>query len=404
MKNAVKFLAAIIVVLFSADFVFADVNQTATGGTGTGTATAESATASSAAAGSEANNGGNTFKNVAPLPEVGFTSFLAPGRVMDNEGWMQYCPAVYQQGVSTKETNNMKRKFQAADLLPWNWGGNINATMVGGKNSSATDLTFCMCYWPKTVAQKGDKVLGSTLIMGELNKPDELFMGQAFAFCKAEYNSNRVAMRSRLHKDGVTVGASVGGSALTSKVNDAGNSGVAFVGGGMFGINRTRTEDYKEFDVLCMNDGLMMCDGQPALPTSVVPPPQAKACDPGSIWARIQMELEACKHCLKPCLNNEIHRKQAGDGYEDYYYCTGDKRFLFEAIKQYKIADRDFLNGREPDGTRTRTLKGAQDTIYKTYYNWSWAVRELYGRDAQVSFARSKGLTMMPSSINDIKR
>ncbi|MFA5776998.1 MAG: hypothetical protein WC906_00980 [Parcubacteria group bacterium] len=146
-------------------------------------------------------------------------------------------------------------------------------------------------------------------------------------------------------------------------------------------------------------------------PKSITPPavekskePEKLKCNLDEIWARIRMHLEACLHCKTPCLNNEIHRKAAGDGFLDLYECTGDKKYLAMAIEQYQIAERDFFNGKEPDGTPTKKLAGAQETVLKVYYNWSWAIRELNGKEAQYSFARAKELKSVPTCYTDLKR
>ena len=80
-----------------------------------------------------------------------------------------------------------------------------------------------------------------------------------------------------------------------------------------------------------------------------------------------------------------------------------------EAMYAYGRSERNFLEGREPSGKRTRDLEGALAVLYRVHYNWALAVRELNGREAELSFAKSKELHLkgdrtMPAEQADMKR
>lgn len=186
------------------------------------------------------------------LVAPGFNSFLHSGTALESGQWQIYCPPVYKT-MSLKELKNMERKFQFSDIFPWNWKQRIHATKVGDGLPSNSDDVVCIDYWPKVAAYSTDRVLATARILGDPNWPEEVYLGMAELICKDISGSRRVAMQVRLHKDGVTIGKSLGLSGATSKVS--GDEGVAFVGGGQLGNNRTRVEDYVEFEILCLNDG-----------------------------------------------------------------------------------------------------------------------------------------------------
>ena len=150
-----------------------------------------------------------------------------------------------------------------------------------------------------------------------------------------------------------------------------------------------------------------ICGGQPAPP--VVQLPQPKPCDPSALLLRIETLREGTLNCPDECLNNELLWKQIGDADMDLWYCTNDPRYLHEAMYAYGRSERNFLEGREPSGKRTRDLEGALAVLYRVHYNWALAVRELNGREAELSFAKSKELHLkgdrtMPAEQADMKR
>lgn len=152
-------------------------------------------------------------------------------------------------------------------------------------------------------------------------------------------------------------------------------------------------------------------------PTSAPPPPAPPEvkkpeppCPPSCDWSKfsIQIEIwrEACTHCKSPCLNNAYLRSNMANAYYDWYECAGktDKELLRKAIVEYDRAERDILNGREPDGVKTRDMEGAQVLLHKVRYNKSLAIKELYGEEAQLSYARNNGLSAVPETYAELKR
>jgi len=94
-------------------------------------------------------------------------------------------------------------------------------------------------------------------------------------------------------------------------------------------------------------------------------------------------------YCPNPCANNAMLRK----GTADNRLRRGD---VVGAIENYEIAERDILNGREPDGTRTITIPAAQSLLHAIRYNWSFAIRMQSSEESQMAFARRVRLTVVP--------
>ncbi len=271
----------------------------------------------------------------------------------------------------------------------------------------------------------------SAKILGEYeytaNEPMPL--GQVLAHvlfeAKKDTNTHRVVVwvkeRGEVQNSGLSIGSGVAGSRLWGPGND-GTAGAIGLGG-LIGTTTARTQEVYGIRVWALNDGsidppegMEVCGLKVSAPVSVRATvveeeisPQKPACDPQPIISRIKQLEEGTKNCPNDCLNNEMLRKQLGDAYLDLFYCVGNSDALAKAIAEYENAEKNFLEGREPNGARTSTLQGAQEILYKAHYNSALAIRELHGRDAEISFAQFKKLSergdhTMPTEKNDIKR
>ena len=139
-------------------------------------------------------------------------------------------------------------------------------------------------------------------------------------------------------------------------------------------------------------------------PPIVIPEPQVKkSCNPDKILKRIEQYKKAAKHCTKNCFNNSMLWKAIGDDYMRLFDCTGNRDYLLAANAAYERSEKNVLTGKEPDGTLTRNVEGADNTIYSVRYNWSLVVLLLNGEDAQTNFANAKGLSAVPETIDELK-
>lgn len=326
------------------------------------------------------------------LAAPGFTDFLGSGIALRNDEWRNYCPPVYQR-LSMKEIDNMKRKFRLSDIFPWNWKEGVHVIKIGESLASNTDDVMCVNYWPKHFAYSGDKVLATARILGDPNWPEEAYLGMSESACKDISGSRRVAMRVRIHTDGVTIGRSFGLSGAAAKVAEGG-TGTAFAAGGQLGNNRTKVEDYVEFEILCMNDGPTEWIIATPSPTGIELESKP-VCDADEIRGQIRQHEEEIKECKLFSFHNLQLRVSQGDNYVDLYLCTGDKNYLKAAIREYEIAERNYLRGHD---IRVRQAE-ANSIIAHVYYNWAGCIYELHGRKAAMKFAKAKKLERIPTGF-----
>jgi len=266
-----------------------------------------------------------------------------------------------------------------------------------------------------------DKVLGEFEYQADEPMPLGNALSHVLLQAKKETNTHRVVVWIRIKgiakNSGFSIGSGAGAARLWGPDMDATAGALAI--GGLIGTTSAYVEEEWAIRVLALNDGeinppagVEVCGLTVSAPTSQVEVQEEEiepACDPQPIISRIKQLEEGTKNCPTDCLNNEMLRKQMGDAYLDLFYCTGDKDALVKAIAEYKKAEKNFLEGREPNGTRTSTLQGAQDILYKAHYNSALAILELSGPDAETSFAQfeklgKRGDGLMPENKNDIKR
>lgn len=333
------------------------------------------------------------------LPSVGFNSFLNPGNGMEGDGWKVICSEVYKDW-SMDEIENARRKFGFLDFITFNWGSNMEFTLVGKPLPENSNPVSCLNYWPKWESHKGDRILGSVVITGEPNTPDEAFIAQAYAVCKKETGSSWVAMIGENDSDSVTTGASFNLSGAISKITGGGDSGNAVASGIGFGKARVRTEKHMQMYALCMNDRRTAYTTPPiSVPAPTPPivkaaPPKAEPpCDTDVIRKRIEELKREVQKCTRYCYNNLTLRNALGDAYIELYTCTGEKKHLKEASYNYGVAERNYRNGHDISAHRVE----ADQVIAQVYYNWAGCKSILEGRKAAMAFAKAKKLERIPT-------
>jgi hypothetical protein len=365
------------------------------------------------------------FNERTQLPHLQYgTNFVNPGVGIQNKGWFLYQSAVYAY-LSAVEVENMRRHFQFSDIFFWNWKSRMNISMVNERLEGQPEGISLMNYWPMTVANKGDKVITSITVRGDVNWPEESFLGMAAQVCLEEAGSDRFAVMYTIASKGITNGASISIGGAMSQTYNSGNKGAVVTSGGQLGTIESSVEDYKQFEVKCMNRGeINLIDYRPRVTPPVVAPPAPQppaACNPDTFIAQIKAYIYEIVWCKFPCFNNQTLRFGKANAYMDQYFCEGrrNKQLLLNAIYEYGVAERDFNNGREltrtqkfgdkPKGVRTTTMSEARDLDYKVHYNWALAIRELNGEGAEVDHAHkyglgNKGSQDMPAVWADMKR
>jgi len=296
--------------------------------------------------------------------------------------------------------------YEEAKNLSEDFFWNRAEVSVMVKGLAVTSSIRILDYYGK---KPGDKVVGFARVFGKKKDITESLVGLAGKE-GMEKGANAmgvmIRVKNRTNSKGVSFGVGAG-AGLYVPCNNGVGTGVSF---GAF-LSSVAIEDEIELTVVY----LVTCEPKPCPP----PPPSAPTpevkkpeppCPPSCDWSKfpIQIEIwrEACTHCKSPCLNNAYLRSNMANAYYDWYECAGktDKELLRKAIVEYDRAERDILNGREPDGVKTRDMEGAQVLLHKVRYNKSLAIKELYGEEAQLSYARNNGLSAVPETYAELKR
>lgn len=342
------------------------------------------------------------FNERTQLPHLQYgTNFVNPGVGIQNKGWYLYQSAVYAH-LSAAEVESMRRHFQFSDIFFWNWKSRMNVSMVNGRLEGQPEGISLMNYWPMAAANKGDKVIASITVRGDVNWPEESFLGMAAQVCLEEAGSDRFAVMYTIASKGITSGSSISIGGAMSQTYNSGSKGAVVTSGGQLGTIETSVEDYKQFEVKCMNKGeLNLIDYRPAPPAPqppVVAPPTPQppaACNPNDIFLKIKELLVEVQKCTRYCYNNLTLRSALGDAYIDLYVCTGDKKYLKEATYHYQVAERNFRNGHDISAHKAE----AGQVIAQVYYNWAGCKNLLEGREQAMRFAKAKQLERIPSGF-----
>ena len=200
------------------------------------------------------------------------------------------------------------------------------------------------------------------------------------------------------HNSGSSLGIGFTGSGVDGK--GAGSGSLGAVTGNAFSLTEVA---YQVKVVAYANVGYQpdVCTPPPppapkpepkVVPPPAAPAPQVKACDPSSIFTRIEELKQRIKECTRWCLNNLQLRSKLAEAYVDLYQCTGDKRYLNSAIEQFKIAERNYFRGHDIRANQAE----ADRLIAQDYFLWAGCIDVLYGPDAADRFAKEKRVEKVP--------
>lgn len=229
----------------------------------------------------------------------------------------------------------------------------------------------------------GTKVLGTFTCTGDYGWSRDEALSKCLLVARRETNTSNVVVYQTNDIDAANSGTAVGaGTAVSTPFGD-GN-----VGAGAVSASFGKTHSYKERVVLLTV--VAYDDVSGACGSTIAPAP--KGCDPSSIWSRIEDLKQRVKECVRWCMNNLGLRSELGEAYIDLYQCTGDKRYLNNAIEQFQIAERNYLKGHD---IRANQVK-ADRLIAQDYYFWAGCINILDGSDAADRFAAEKRVEKIP--------
>ncbi len=165
-----------------------------------------------------------------------------------------YYPPVYRE-LTMDEMERMTLKFGASDILFWR--KRLHGTLVGASLPANEKPINLVPYWPKNIANPGDKVLGSVIVIGDFLHPEELYLGLVEEWGKKKTGTSRMAICFYEVNESVTREGMIGLGAAGSRITEPGsdNDGASLIVGAGVGKSRGRIEKRIVLEALCLNDG-----------------------------------------------------------------------------------------------------------------------------------------------------
>lgn len=390
MKNAVKIVAVVVAMLFSASFVFADVNVKAKGGDADARARAEAVAAANAKSKSQSQA---EINNSTPLQAPLMGAIVGPGGAQIGKWEQLRCNPAYQS-FTIEELKTMSDSGRLMDRRGSFWDiffGEKERVVLRGKNGGQkTDRIKIL----NNVPPIGTKFLGNFACTGDVDWPLDEPLAKCLALAKEKTGANNVVVWKVDDIDATNSGTAVGaGTGMSNPFGDGS------VGAGSLSASFGKTHSMKErvrlVEVHAYEDVIEasnVCGGQV---NYYVPPPQARDCDPTEIIERIKKLERKLKKCTTWCMNNLGLREEAGNENIEAYICTGDKKYLLEAIKHYQMAENNYFKGPDVKSYKSE----AKEIMAQVYYNWAGCIFELFGQDAAKKFAVEKHLERFPTGF-----
>lgn len=201
-----------------------------------------------------------------------------------------------------------------------------------------------------------------------------------------EYRARDIASLS-----GVGVGS---GAAAAVSSADSARSGSMSVGA-IVGFSEAYTKyvyDIKVKVVKASAAALAAASCVPTTQTDETPAYVPAKCSTDETWKKIKELKREVQKCTRYCYNNLTLRSALGEAYIDLYECTGDKKFLREAIYHFEVAERNFRLGHDISAHQGE----ASQVMNQVYYNWAGCVWETQGKKAALKFKAAKKLERIP--------
>jgi hypothetical protein len=329
--------------------------------------------------------------------------------VADSKGWAKFVCGPLFQVFTIERINNMLDSGSFWDskgsVLDAIMAKRVRAVVHEKFSGKADNRPIVRLDW--IPSGKADKLLGEFQCDGQYGWPVGASLARCLHEAKQQTNTTRVVVWFSEEKDGKNSGFSIGSGAAASKmfVNNGVDESIGSVAlGGLLGSTYASVEKRYNVKLWAFNDGptnppdgLDVC--KPPMPPVVQAPPPP-TCDASSIRIEIEIlkrQIAACKYWG---IDNMRLRFLKANKEAALAKCTGENGYYSDAIKDYELAEKNYLKGKDIKANRAE----ADQLLQKVYWNWAAVIREVYGRDAEIAFAQSKKMTTMPSGINEIKR
>jgi hypothetical protein len=329
---------------------------------------------------SSANNslkdsGNSNVKMNTPRPFLaapGFVTGIVPGTVENGREWHSFCPSV--GAFSSEKIHRM------SGGSGWFSGNDVTVTEIEEARNPVSSLT-CQMVWPATF----DGVGAEVVVSGDTNSTQAAAVGLAMAEC-IDRGFPAIAMVVVDKFEGETKGRSIGLSGASSTIADT--SGVAFVGGGMLGTNKTRINDYKMVRAMCLTSLELVKVEEKKVVVQV--------CNPDEIWVQINELKRKIALCTQFCFNNLQLRSMLGEKYIDLAVCTGDNKYYNFAITEgFEVAERNFKFGKDIKAHHAE----ATAIMQQVYFLQAGCLNQVYGIKTATDFANRHHLEKFPQKF-----
>jgi hypothetical protein len=232
-------------------------------------------TSTSSATSNPTSTSGAAINYQAPRDFIGAVpgaigSLPIPGIPMVSEPWQPYCP-VSEMTWTTEQIELAKRQFHGKKQMK---------TVILNENAVLpnNDPIQIVCWLPEAIMHDGDQVIARTSLK-ECHDLPEPCMAVAFDDLKKGSHTRRVAIEVQIGHATNTHGLSIGPGGSGAAQPGNGNYGAGVAVGGMIGKITTRTDEFKNFQVIALNDGpfkppvLAVPPSQAQQPPTFLPPP-----------------------------------------------------------------------------------------------------------------------------------
>lgn len=280
----------------------------------------------------------------APLMGVG----VGPGGSVFGKWEMIRCDYSYQSfSIKKLERASSSGRFldKRGSFFDALSGQKLKSTVYEKKEKATSDEIRILNQIPNAA------LLGEFSCTGDIDWTLGEVLSKCLLEARQQTNTSNVVVMRRDDVDAANSGTAVG--AGTGMSNPFGGDSV---GAGAIGASFGKTHSFKErvimLEVRAYEDVVEasnVCGGGQQV--NYYPPPQAKDCDPQSIYIALEKNRIAIygdgkkKGCDFYSLNNLRLRAERGRLYLDLYGCTGDREALNAAKDNFEIAARNYKFG-----------------------------------------------------------
>lgn len=384
-------------------------NATATGGAG-GNATGGDASLKDSANSSVKNSYVNkTPRNFLGTPTA--PNMMNAPAILGIEG----CVPIFGAGMNAEFSINRIENMKASSFLEkkggwWHglWSSRIKSSVEvpfeGDErhNGSIRLINWDLASW----SGPEDRSLGTFNCEGDYGYPLNATLGMCLSEAYAETNTDRVYACYTVRRDAHSSGTAYSGAGGASTIPGSGNTAYAGSVAATFGTSASYANIAYDVTLVALNRGetqrvVVYAQPEPEkvieVPVITEPKPVQKpdVCDTDEIWRKISELKQEVQKCTRYCYNNLTLRSALGEAYIELYVCTGNKKFLKEAIYHFEVAERNYRLGHDIAFNRGV----ASHVIAQTYYNWAGCVWETQGKKVALKFKAAKKLERIPKGF-----